>query len=520
MSGEVKLSPINNQNSTTTKKVVRAQRVSKPLGLNPAQAQRAVNQLNNSGNKGVVNKQAGANQPQPVIIKPPAASLLTKKERKQLLRKELNIVKVSDKTGVIRNVWEVPECTKHYISARLYPFDTMAGACLPTDTMTFPSAKLRTMASGTFRLGTGNIGYIAFLPAWGSDSANIITTTNTSVGTGATALSAFTNLVSFSFPQLPYPSASFGANLLGRFVAGGIRIQYAGTLMNQNGVAFSYCDPDHSSVTNTLTLNQFGNYDTCRRVMITGQVQMGEDNWITCLDNGPAVRSELDFAAASSVQATPYMVIAVQGVAGDLFEFEVVQHCEIEGTIVPNMTESHADDQDFEVIDSVVKANYATGPPQPKEEKGIIAQIGEAMASGIPKIAQLVSGGLTSVPGIVKGILSLMPMGGGHMRPDYSLDGPTRSSTGWPMLEKTALSYDVVTFRQARIKDEMGRGSNLRRDPRKEWIESLVDNCIQRGIAPEQLVLALFPEVEAPKRRSLPTSVHPLDPSGKFSRDF
>jgi len=410
---------------------------------------------------------------------------LNKKEKKKLLNAELNIAKTMDTKGRTRLVHTVPECMQHYISARLDPWNTGAGACLPSSQFTQRSAKYKVTVSGQLQLGTSGVGYIALLPAWGNNSGNVVTTISTSIGTINTAFSAFTNLQTYSFVNLPYPGANFGPNLQGRFVAGGIRIQYTGTLLNQNGLAYSFCDQDHSSVTNTGTLATIGNLEETRRVVVTGNVHTsGTDSWlIQVTDNGPVVPNEYEFVQATSVQATPYMILAVQGLAGDAYEFEAVQHIEIMGSNVANMTASHTDEDDYAVVDKVLKDGYKQGPPQAKEEKGLLSKISDGIVEYLPKITQMIGGGLSSLPAIVQGLMNIVPMTGGN-----------------PLLANQGFSYPMLMAAEEKIKSGNGYTSNLLVSPQKQWndafVQACVDNCIEPStvvemmrIAPDEIIL-------------------------------
>jgi hypothetical protein len=409
---------------------------------------------------------------------------LTGKQLKAAIRKDFNMAKIQTANGMAI-VHTVPDCTRHYISARLDPFMTGSGACMPSANFNFPSLKIKVQAAGSMRLGTSGVGYIAFLPAWGSDSANIVTTTATSAGTNTTALSAFTNLASFSFPALPYASASFGTDLQGRFVAGGIRIQYSGTLMNRNGTAYCYCDPDHSSVTNAQTVNTIGNIETTRRINITNSTP-SKDTWLCQVtDNGPVVENEIQFAAASSVQATPYMVIAINGVANDLFQWEACEHIELQGRIVPGMSKSHVDEFDWTVADTTMKDAYQSGPPQAREEGGIVSKIEDALSKASDALINMLPGG-PIVKTIVRGLTNLVPMGSSGMLGKDGWSGP---------------SLFAAQEHDDKVRRGGGRGSNLRKDPLLELSRGFFELAYSQGRTSEELYYALFPDR---KRSSLP----------------
>ena len=435
--------------------------------------------VNRKANKSNAGNIAGRNKSADTPISG-AIKQEVKKEVKKEIKKDFNLETVKDGKGKTRMIYTVRPCSRHYLAARLDPFGTIGGACMPSANFNFPSLKTKVVAAGSMRLGTSGIGFVAYLPAWGSDSANITYTGSTSVGTGSTAFSAFTNLSTLSFPQLPYAAASFGSDLQGRFVAGGIRISYSGSLMNRNGTAFCYCDPDHSSVTNTGTLNSIGNIETTRRINITN-APGDKDGWLCqVLDNGPVIEDEIQFKAGSAVQSTPYMILVVNGTAGDLYEFEVVQHCELQGRIVPGMTESHVDETTWPPIDNTIKEAFNHGPPQVEENPGILKAITGAIADQLPRITNLVSG---SVPTIVKGIMGLIPMGGGNMW--SGMDG--FSKPGVPMLMHSPTE-------KARLDEGLGRGSNLLKNPKDLFFEDLYNLMKMRNISPQILLDLISPD--------------------------
>lgn len=138
------------------------------------------------------------------------------------------------------------------------------------------------------------------------------------------------------------------------------------------------------------------------------------------------------------------MIICVNGAIGDKYTFEIVEHIELIGTTLPNETASHTDPQNFSIVDSTIKEAFNHGPPQPTEERGIIARIGDAIGNALPKIQSFLSGGMTSVPGIVKGLMALVPTTGGS-----------------PMIANQGFSYPMLMARQSRIDAGYARLSNM-----------------------------------------------------------
>lgn len=415
--------------------------------------------------------------------------------RKRIKQEELRLARVEDHKGTIRLVEHVPDCTTHYVSARLFPFDTLAGACLPQSQFTFPSAKLKVIASGAMTLGTSGVGYIVFCPKWGNNSGGVVYTQATSVGGLGTALSAYTNLGTANFPELPYAAASFGDDLQGRYLAGGIRAQYTGKLMDQNGMGFFHCDPNHSSVSGN-TPAQLINLQHTKRRVVTGNVGVGE-NWVgQVIDNGPVLPSETNFAAAAQVWADPYMVFIATGIAGDQYYFEVVMHVELMGRVVPNETPSHSDPENFPVVDTAIKEAFETGPPQKEDSGGIIKAIGEGISNLMPRIVSTISG-IKPLGGIVDGLMKMIPMTGSNAM----LTGLNGWAKPTNLLEKSityrphVLSYDVVEDRKKIIAEGGGRGSNLWICPKQKWkndfLDFITEWAITNNLTAEQVACQL-----------------------------
>jgi len=250
-------------------------------------------------------------------------------------------------------------------------------------------------------------------------------------------------------------------------------------LMNQNGIAFSYCDPDHSSVTNTATIQSFGNIETCRRIPITGStmVQGGGDsqNWLcTVTDNGPVVPAEMQFSNTPAVQATPYMVIAVVGTAGDLFEWEVAMHAEWQGPTTPSMTPSHVDATSWPVVDDELKQGFNHGPPQPKEEKGILSRMISSLSEHLPRVIGAVGKGMAGLPAIISGLTNLIPMTGGN-----------------PMIANQGFSYPMLMHDKKRIVTGHGRGSNLYDADLTSFQREFSQLCVMNSITPQDLFASL-----------------------------
>lgn len=426
-----------------------------------------------------------------------------KRMKNKIRKEELRAIKVQDTKGSIRLVEHIPDCTTHYVSARLFPFETIAGACLPQSDFTFPSAKLKVIASGAMVLGTSGIGYIVFCPKWGNDSGGVVCTTAASVGGLATALSGYTNLSTTNFPELPYAAASFGDNLQGRYLAGGIRATYTGKLMDQNGMMYLHCDPNHSSVSGN-TPAQLINLQHTRRRVITGNVGVGERWNGQVLDNGPVVPNETAFSSAAQVWADPYMVLICTGAAGDSYYFEVAMHVEFIGRVVPNETPSHTDPANFPIVDGTIKEAFETGPPQKEDSGGIIKTIGEGISSLLPRIVSTISG-LKPLGGLIEGLMKMVPLTGSNAM----LTGMNGWSGPTNLLERTKpITYEEYQKRIAVIEAGKAKGTNLWVSPKDSFMKDFLDTCIELDVDPADFVtfVVRMMQTQDPvkKRKSIP----------------
>lgn len=457
-------------------------------------------QLKASGKRNPTQPKVGQARPVTNSSSPGVPSRYGEEENKRLkreLKRDLRIAKIPDKSGTIRLVETVPDCTIHYASARLFPFDTIAGACLPQSEFTFPSAKTKVTAAGTMSCGTSGLGYVVFAPKWGNDSGPIVTTTSLSVGGLGTALSAFTALQTINFPELPYPAASFGPNLQARYLAAGIRLSYTGKLMDQNGSMHAYCDPDHSSVSGN-TPAQIMNLSSTKRRTVTGNVGAG-DNWILqCTDNGPVVPAETSFTPAASVWVDPYMVMIVFGQPGDNYYLEVDMHLEMIGRLISNETPSHTDPTNFPIVDGVIKEAFETGPPQKEDSTSILTRIGQGISAMVPKIMSTITG-FKALPPIVEGLLKVVPLTGSN--PMLTGLNGFHSNDSSMSLDKT---QKLLQYRQDRIRDGLYRGSNLYVSPETKFLQELCRMAVEKGVTPEDIFSALFPAHMESRRKSLP----------------
>ena len=278
----------------------------------------------------------------------------------------------------------VPNCIMHYAEAMIRPFETIAGVCLPAELFPIPSQKIKVFLRGTFKVGVNGIGFIMMKPTGASNADSLHVTSEASVGGATTLFDDYTNLGVGLFDMLPFNILDFTSdNVRCRLVAAGIRIKYIGKLMERNGTVSALEDPDHINF-GEYTFNQLDASPYCkvRRV--------GDDEWDSQVNySGPVTPSDVEFNSdyyPLNTNSESIMGIAVAGITGDQYQFEVVQHLEYVGTKVTGKTKSHADPTLFSKVQEVAKTLTADRPLEPKEERSFWHSLGEAFESTLPAV--------------------------------------------------------------------------------------------------------------------------------------
>lgn len=319
----------------------------------------------------------------------------TEKEVKQLIAAAKATTKKGD-----RLVYTVTRGARLWIEALLNPFETEEGVSVPDGLIPLPSSKAKLFNSGTFVVGTGGVGYIAMLPAWTTNAANIVMTTVTSVGTKATLFSAFTNLSTVSFPNAPVANADLSNTDLrlcqARGCGCGIRIAYVGALQNQNGVIYSYTQPDKQAITGNWAPQDVEGDEKTVKTVVTGHVHQGADGgWLAqAIDLPPVIELEKEFVGQSSVFTAPIMVIVVEGTAGDKYMWEAVQHVEYIGEKVEAF-ESPSDVDPLvapAAAEAVREFSSNLGPIQQQDGPHVLTRIKDKIMENLPSLAEKVAG--------------------------------------------------------------------------------------------------------------------------------
>jgi len=261
-------------------------------------------------------------------------------------------------------------CTLQYLSALADPENTPAGACIPYG---FPTAsqRVKQFIRGSFQLGTTGQGFIyANLPLANDGTAVAFSQTG-SVGTSATAISAFTGVGSAQVGRLPYTTAQITASpalVSGRVVAAALKARYRGTEANRNGTVFTLEEPQHKPV-NNLTGAQIEGY-----VQSYAERPMPEGQFHVVKYSGPVTASETQFANTSTISQP--LIIFIEGAAGDAYDYEFYIHVEYCGQLPPETVISHSDPEGYGHVITATKTQTQINPLNEKNDK---VTFGEAL---------------------------------------------------------------------------------------------------------------------------------------------
>lgn len=311
--------------------------------------------------------------------------------------------KVQRRAMLSNNRLTIAPCTAHYFKALHDPFTTPSGVCIPDGQFPLPSQKAYATVKGQFQLGIGGYGFITLAPSSVNDRAPVAYTTNTSVGGNAALFNTYTNTGSSMFSNLPYVFADVETNkdISARIVASGIRVRYAGAEQTRSGIIVGFEDQDHL---NTFTRESFNT--TLARTSSASRRPSGDGNWdMTVCYSGPTAPNMVDFVnsaypvkpIAGGADVTP-IVIAIQGNAGDSYEFEAAVHVEYIGRKASGKTPTHSDNMGYNYTLQAVKSTAAQKPLQPADEG-----VDWSKYWRYAKEAVSIAGGVASIAGMILG---------------------------------------------------------------------------------------------------------------------
>lgn len=292
---------------------------------------------------------------------------------------------------------ELTACAAKYALAIANPWSNQAaGACVPIAPAR-PSRKVTAFLRGTFAVGVNGYGFIALSPTLQSNFASIWTSDAAYAGTTINAtMVPTTGVNALTMPNLPYTReqlyteepAYFTTAVRGRIVSAAVSIKYIGTELNRGGRVVCYSTADHQSI-NGYTLSMLGaksesdfstpGYDREKCWVQTYGVSNEELEFCEAppdvsasisrimrsypFSNGEALTSnpsDLDFGA-------PMLGALVYGVAGNLFEFEVVEHVEYIGDLAEaGYTENSADPRGLSLVQTAASRSQRSRSGKPE----------------------------------------------------------------------------------------------------------------------------------------------------------
>jgi hypothetical protein len=291
---------------------------------------------------------------------------------------------------------KISECGLMYASALADPANTPVGACIPFG-FPIPSQKIKTFSRGTFALGTTGFGFAVAKPILANDSGNVLVTSSTSVGGSTTLLSAFTNTVANATTKLPFNTAQMADSqnpVAGRTVAMEIRVRYAGTEQGRNGIVSSLEEPDHRDLKG-ISPATFSSYTSS-----LNERPPPDGSWHSVKWSGPVSSSELNYVTTAYFLNLHPIGFSIQGVAGDLYEWEFYIHNEYTGTVVNGMTPSHADSDAYTKVVETYKSITSNSPlnndSAPTAFSEFVSSAGSTLKGlvldyGVPALAGLIS---------------------------------------------------------------------------------------------------------------------------------
>jgi hypothetical protein len=277
----------------------------------------------------------------------------------------------------------VSECALMYASALMDPEGTSEGACVPYGFPT-PSMKQKVFTRGTFQLGTSGQGFIIYNPVGANDAVAAITTTSTSVGTSSTQLGSFTNLTNVTLSKLMFNTADITSNKVctWRYVAGGVKIRYAGTESGRNGTMCALEEQNH----NLLSLRTGADMRGYINSFVERPDPLGSFFGVNY--SGPINANDTQFSgqAGPSVNLSSgsnFIAIFVDGAAGDKYEFEIYHHVEYVGQNIPGVSASHADPELYAKAVETTKAVTVSQPLNDSNAKSTFRHFLEAAGTTI-----------------------------------------------------------------------------------------------------------------------------------------
>lgn len=281
--------------------------------------------------------------------------------------------------------FHLSDCAEKYVDSLLDPFTGPADACIPL-LPSFPSQKIRVFTRGNFASQTSNsLAWLSFVPRSTSDAIAGYYSSATSTASGFA--NSGTGVSSYSHSNSPFLDADLsGSSIQCRLVSAGMRVRYAGTVLNAGGTVYALEEPAHKTIlgkTNTDMMT----YDRCLRLPIKADGQ-----WVTlCWAPMDADECEYGTTSAPTGITVPMMgIMAVVAASTSVsFDFECFSNWEIIGTKARGATMNKTDVTGTGLVQQAVRMvgngqvdnKLLTEGRKLKTHKGLLATIGR-LASG------------------------------------------------------------------------------------------------------------------------------------------
>lgn len=291
-------------------------------------------------------------------------------------------------------------CAADYILGLYNPFATFnKGLCLP-DLIAIPTRKIAYTIRGQFTVGEGLLGWVALNPyVNGSAASDLGTNVNFLAPvwyTGATFINSAVNFTGFNQAGAVVTTAHgvpaywnsswlntatqlgeiFNGNRNYRLVAGGIKVQAVGNMMNRQGTYVLYEDQSNAGTLRTggsdwTQADLLQDINITRTAVRDGEVgvtfkpRMKDDmefasDWMDRTSYGDTITA----AIAQDTLVYPVLMIAVfNGSDADVYNFEVRCHYEECGRSVNDKTRSESDIYGLSVAATVINDKPSSAPP-------------------------------------------------------------------------------------------------------------------------------------------------------------
>jgi hypothetical protein len=277
---------------------------------------------------------------------------------------------------------KLSECGTKYAGARIDPWGTPAGACVP-DVTAHTTARHKVWVRGTFHIGTEGVGWIALEPLSTPFSDAISAVHSTASSTGTTFSNVLSN-VSNKHTNAPYATTS--NQIAARVVGCGIRIKYSGPQLDAAGSMYGLNEPDGNSI-GGMGVSELASYEESGALTVDTRRKWAELLWT------PRDENSYQFLTASNPSSQPkiQMGFIVDGLpAGTTFNYEITAHVEYIGPVTGKIP-SHVDPLGQAAIDAIavtpkyLNAAYEYGSKATDFAKDVVkyAKTGLSFASAI-----------------------------------------------------------------------------------------------------------------------------------------